>query len=168
MLPVFILGSVRKEEGEIPQLQHPAMWRVKLEQGGSAKTAPQTAAGDGFEAQISLPNPSCFLQSPSPISQLQLSGFLPSSRPLISLSSKGFAGLTPRSQEHQDSRDGVGSAGTMRSHLEEPPCAITGSHANVGTQKTANAELWGFLIKCFMKKKKKKSTPQILSSPVLK
>lgn len=109
MLHVFILGTVRRKRGKSPIFSTRPCGGLnrRREAGGRlCKTAPQTAAGDGFEAQISLSNLSCFLQSPSPISQLQLSGFLPSSRPLISLSSKEFAGLTPnkgsRSQEHQD------------------------------------------------------------------
>lgn len=151
MLRVFILGTVRKEEGKspIPSTLPCAGLNQRREAGGRlCKTAPPTAAADGFEAQISLSSPSCFLQSPSPICQLQLSGFLPSPRPLISLSSTEFAGLAPdrgsRSQEHQDSRDREGSAWKMRSHLEEPPCAITGIHANVGTQEMPAQSSGGF------------------------
>lgn len=123
-----------EEEGEEKKSHTSSTWpggglNRRREAGGRlCKTASQTAAGDGFktEAQISLSNPSCFLQSPFPISQHQQPGFLPSSRPLIFLSSKEFAGLAPntgsRSQEHQGSGDWEGGAWTRRSHLEKPPC----------------------------------------------
>lgn len=124
----------RKEEGGGKKSRISSPWpggglNRRREAGGRlCKTASQTAAGDGFEieAQISLSNPSCFLRSPFPISQHQQPGFLPPSRPLIFLSSKQLAGLTPntasRSQEHQDSEEWEGGAWTTRSHLEKPPC----------------------------------------------
>lgn len=138
MLRVFILGTVRKEEGKspMPSTLPCAGLNQRREAGGRlCRTAPQTAAADGSEAQISFSSPSCFLQSPSPICQLQLSRLPPISRTFDFPLKHRVCWTRPRSQEHQDSRDGEGSAWKMRSHLEEPPCATTGIHANVGTRR---------------------------------